>query len=151
MAGFELQTAKYFVTEEPERDVANAAAQEQTAEPSAEVAFRPASRLEQAAAWTGVAVAGLVVICLALVAVPMITGIKLPKGTSPVDWWLWFGGAKSEQTFDKFIKDAEAKNQQDFAEMYRKSPMYQFQGIQPIDMNKLQGIQQFNNQPQRRR
>ncbi len=93
----------------------------------------------------GVGAAGLVVVCLALIALPMVTGIKLPKSASPIDWFLWFGGGKSDQTFEKFVKDTAKKNPLDLEEKHRQSPMYQFQGMQPINVNQMQGMQ-FNGQ-----
>ena len=141
MPEIELQTAKFFEQQNEEQSMGGG-----TAGGSPAAGSTPATRVktaswEKVAAWMGVGVAGVAVICLALVAVPMVTGIKLPKSTSPLNWWLWFGGAKSDQTFEKFIKDTEAKNQQEWAELYRKSPVYQFQGIQPLDLNQMQGMQ----------
>ncbi len=45
-----------------------------------------------------------------LVAVPMVLGIKRPKSTNPIDLMLWLGGAKSDQTFETFLKDTAQKN-----------------------------------------
>lgn len=146
MSGFELQTAKYMgSTSEPIES-------EDAAEINSFQENRsPTSRLEKAAGWVGVGVAGLVVVCLALIAIPKLTGFKMPKAASPVDWFLWLGGAKSDQTFEKYLTDSAKKNQQEWEERYRQSPMYQFKGMGPIDVNKLQGIQQFNDIPQQRR
>jgi hypothetical protein len=142
MSGFELQTAKYLgSTAEP---IESEEALE--ANPVAEKGSSP-SGLEKAAGWIGVGAAGMVVLCLVLIAIPKVTGIKLPKAASPLDWMLWFGGAESDQTFNKFLKDSAAKNQQEWDERYRQSPMYQFQGMKPIDLNTMQGVQ-FNGQGQ---
>jgi hypothetical protein len=145
MSRFELQTAKYLgSTAEPiEREEAL------EANPVAEKGSSP-SRLEKTAGWIGVGAAGLVVLCLALIAIPKVTGINLPKGASPVDWFLWFGGAEKDQTFNKYLKDSAAKNQQEWDERYRQSPMYKFQGMKPIDLNTMQGVQlQGQMQPRR--
>ncbi len=40
---------------------------------------------------------------------------------------LRFGGARADQTFEQFIRESEISQQQDFEELYRKSPMYQFE------------------------
>ncbi|HEY2761097.1 MAG TPA: hypothetical protein VGI75_10145, partial [Pirellulales bacterium] len=105
-----------------------------------------AAAWEKAAAWIGVGAAGLAVLCLALIAAPYVTGVKLPKSASPVDWWLWIGGAKSDETFEKFVRDTATKNQIDWEEKYKQSPVYQFKGIQPMDLNRMPGMQ-FNSQP----
>jgi hypothetical protein len=143
MSGVELKTAKYFETQNGENEQLGAHPPEADSTPATPLR---AGTWEKAAAWVGVGVAGLVVVCLALIAVPMLTGIKMPKAASPIDWWLWLGGAKSDQTFEKFVRDTATKSRQDWDEKYRQSPMYQFQGIQPIDLNRMQGIQ-VNPQP----
>jgi hypothetical protein len=139
MSGVELKTAKYFETQD-ELGFEDPASMDDDGLPRARTAS-----WEKAAAWIGVGAAGLVVVCLALIALPYVTGIKLPKAASPIDWWLWLGGAKSDQTFEKFVRDTATKNQNDWDEKYRQSPIYQFKGIQPIDLNRMQGMQ-FNGQ-----
>jgi hypothetical protein len=142
MSGVELKTTKYFEVPQDDRDGGSGAA---TACSSESPPLRTAS-WEKAAAWIGVGAVGLVVLCLALIAVPMVTGIKLPKSVSPIDWWLWFGGAKSGQTFEKFVRDTATKNQQEWDEKYRQSPMYQFKGIQGADLIQTPAYK-FDSQP----
>jgi hypothetical protein len=145
MPEIELKTAKFFEQQnEPrsESEVMNAGDSGTPGLTSATLS--KTASWEKVAAWMGVGAAGLVVVCLALIAVPTVTGIKLPKGSNPIDWMLWFGGAKPDQTFEKALRDSAARTQQEWDARYRESPMSQFKGIQPIDLNKMQGIQQFN-------
>jgi hypothetical protein len=142
MSGIELKTAKFFEAADEEGRQLGAHPSEAGSTPGSQ---SRTTSWETAAAWIGVGAAGLVVICLALIAVPMLTGIKLPKPANVMDWWLWFGGAKSDQTFDKALRDSAAATQREWEEKYKQSPMYQFKGIQPIDLNTMQGMQ-FNGQ-----
>jgi hypothetical protein len=59
------------------------------------------------------------------------------KSTSPIDWLLWFGGAKPDQTFEKYIKDTTEKNQREWDEKYRDSPASKL-GQGGIDWSKMQ-------------
>ncbi len=149
MPDVELQSAKFF-QQQNEPQVESGAGDSSDVSGLSEVAASKPVAWEKVAAWMGVGASGLVVVCLALIAVPMVTGIKLPKSASPIDWFLWFGGGKSDQTFEKFVKDTAKKNPLDWEEKYRQSPMYQFQGAQPINVNQVQGMQ-FNGQTQGRR
>ena len=144
MSGIELQTAKYFKSEVEEPDSGDAAGNEAATERESgtDVGSGPrTSGWESAAGWIGVGVAAVAVACVAIVAVPMLSGIKRPKSTSPIDLMLWLGGAKSDQTFETFLKDTATKNQIDWGEKNRQSPMYPFKGIAPIDLNTMQGMQ----------
>jgi len=141
MPGIELKTAKFFEAADEEGQQLGA----HLSEADSNAATQSRTTSWEAAAWIGVGAAGLVVICLALIAVPMLTGIKLPKSANVMDWWLWFGGAKSDQTFEKALRDSAAATQREWEEKYKQSPMYQFKGIQPIDLNTMQGMQ-FNGQ-----
>ena len=144
MPEIELKTAKLFEQQnEPTTETGAANGGDSSGTQAKTAAW------EKAAAWTGVVALGLVVMCLALIVVPTVTGIKLPKAASPMDWWLWLGGAKSDQTFEKFVRDTATKNQVDWDAKYRQSPMYQFKGIQPIQLNQSPGGQ-FGLQPGRR-
>jgi hypothetical protein len=50
---------------------------------------------------------------------------RAKESTHPIDWLLWFGGAKDDQTFEKFVNDAIEESQRDFEEQMRSSPAYQ--------------------------
>jgi hypothetical protein len=139
MSKIELKTAKLF--EAADGDTIAGFVSSSGADSTPATPLR-AGTWEKAAAWVGVG-AGLVVVCLALIAVPMLTGIKMPKAASPIDWWLWLGGAKEGQTFEKFVKDTAKRQDNWWDTNYKQSPMYQFQGIQPMDLNRMQGVQ-FN-------
>lgn len=71
-------------------------------------------------------------ICVTILAIGFVksardrVSARAKKATSPVDWLLWFGGAKEDQTFDKFLKDSSEKSQREWEERYRQSPAYQF-------------------------
>jgi hypothetical protein len=75
--------------------------------------------------------AGLVVV-IAIMALGYFNSAKdsvsarAKKSNSPIDWLLWFGGAKQDQTFEKYIRDTTAKSQEEWDERYRNSPMSQF-------------------------
>jgi hypothetical protein len=152
MPDVELKTAKFFQQQnEPQEEAEVGDPENCCSAPSvSEGNSSKTASWEKVAAWMGVGAAGVVVVCLALIAVPMVTGIKLPKSASPIDWFLWLGGAKADQTFEKALRDSAARNQQEWDAKYRESPMSQFKGIQPIDINKMQGMQ-FNGPSQPRR
>ncbi len=142
MPEIELKTAKFF-EQQNERQIETGGMNVGDSDAPGLTPAAPSKTAawEKVAAWMGVGAAGLVVVCLTLIAVPMVTGIKLPKSASPIDWWLWFGGAKSDQTFEKFVKDTAKKNPLDLEEKDRQSPAYQFQGMEPIHLNPMQGMQ----------
>jgi hypothetical protein len=145
MSGIELKTAKYFESPEDELTATSGT----TTDQSSSLRESSTASWERVTKWISLGAAGLVILCLVLVAVPYVTGIRLPKSASPMDWWLWFGGAKSDQTFEKFVRDTATKNPMDWDEKYRQSPMYQFKGIQPLNLNQMPGGQ-LNSQPSHR-
>ena len=145
MSGIELKTAKYLESPEDELTATSGT----TTNQSSSLRESSTASWERVTKWISLVAAGLVILCLVLVAVPYMTGIRLPKSASPMDWWLWFGGAKSDQTFEKFVRDTATKNQMDWDEKYRQSPTYQFKAIQPLNLNQMPGGQ-FNSQPSHR-
>jgi hypothetical protein len=69
---------------------------------------------------------------------------RAKKSTHPIDWLLWFGGAKEDQTFEKFVKDNSAKSKQEWDEKYRNSPAYQ---VDPEQMDWRRGQWKFAPAP----
>jgi hypothetical protein len=49
---------------------------------------------------------------------------RAEKSTHPIDWLLWFGGAKEDETFEKFVTDTIEKNQAEWDEILRESPAF---------------------------
>jgi len=86
--------------------------------------------LERISSWIGVIAAVAVVVCLAVLAIPYLASARSGKATNPLDWWLRFGGAQSDQTFEKFLRDRSSDYQREWDENYRKSPMYKFDSDQ---------------------
>ena len=85
-------------------------------------------------------VGGAAVVCVLGLAIPYLSQLKKDKPTNVFDWWLRFGGAKTDQTFDKFLRDTAESNERQWDEMYRNSPVYN------LDTS---GMHQFNqNQSQ---
>ena len=122
MSNSNLTTARYF---EP------SAAGAEGVSAATESALRqdPAGRgWERATSYMTAAVGVALVIGLAALAVPYVTGASKPasasakKKTYPIDWLLRFGGAKKGQTFEKFIQDSTNRNDLDWEQMYRDSP-----------------------------
>ena len=63
---------------------------------------------------------------------------RAKHSTHPIDWLLWFGGAKPDQTFEKFVKDTTAKSQREWDEKYRNSPAFQTE-FEGVDWSRRQG------------
>jgi hypothetical protein len=116
------------------------------AEAEAQVATHPeASALgawAQASSWISVVVAGAVIACVTVLAIPYLTAARSQKATHPIDWFLWFGGARSDQTFEKYLRDSSEAYRREWEESYRKSPAFQldrdytnwqFEPIPPIE------------------
>ena len=141
MSETKLQSAAFFQEFEE-----HLAATSEAGEPTSHAAASTI-RLERIALWISRGAAGAVAICVTILAVSFIAGIQLPKAISPMDWWLRFGGAKPDQSFQKFINDAVSKNQVDFAESYRKSPMYQLEQSQNFQLNPQMINGQFQHSP----
>src|SRR5215813_4357032 len=64
--------------------------------------------------WLSVGVGGLLVICVAVLAVPYITGLHGARSGNPVDWMLWLGGAKSDQTLNNYLLKSSTDMQSQF-------------------------------------
>jgi len=100
------------------------------AEPSVDetCADRPSKGqgLQRATTWISIIVGAAAVICIVALAVPYLSEVNAKKPTNVLDWWLRFGGAKPDQTFERFLQDSMEENQRQWEEMYRNSPAYQF-------------------------
>jgi hypothetical protein len=99
---------------------------------------------QRAATWMSLMLGAAVVVCIAGIAISSLAGLKLPKSAYLIDWWLWFGGAKTDQTFEKFVRDASTKNQDNWDELYRQSPAYQLKDLQGVQFNQSP---MFNQSP----
>jgi len=83
------------------------------------------------------------VVAITFVAVRYITAARdslsarSKKSTHPIDWLLWFGGAKKDQTFEKYLRESAEKSQREWDEKYRESPAYQLRQ-QPVDWSNMQ-------------
>jgi hypothetical protein len=120
MADVELATAKYVQQAEQAR--AEAAA----AQPAPTPAPRRPRTWEHAASYVSIVAAGAVLICVAAIAVPVLTSDAPKKQSNPIDLILRFGGAKSDQTFEKFLNDSIETSQREFEEKFRNSPAFEF-------------------------
>jgi hypothetical protein len=123
MSQSELTTAKYFQQIEVRRSTAIA---EQIDHPRKE--RRTATDAwAKASSWISLIGGGAIAVVLIVFAVGYFAGDGSKKKTYPIDWFLRLGGAKSGQTFEKFVRDTAATNKLNWDEQYRKSPMYQFE------------------------
>jgi hypothetical protein len=95
--------------------------------------------LAQVSRWMSWIAGGAVVLCLMVFATGYFAGNGSKKKTYPVDWLLRLGGAQSDQTFEKFVRNAATSKGIDWEEQFKKSPMYQFENSQTplIDPQKL--------------
>jgi hypothetical protein len=105
------------------------------------------TRWERIALWISRGTAAAVAVCVTALAVSFFAGIHLPKTLNPMDWWLRFGGAKPDQTFQQFIRDASARNQLDMDKNFRKSQLYQFEQSPNFQLNPQMTNWQFQSSP----
>jgi hypothetical protein len=137
MSESQLITTKYLQQAEEAR-AATSAAQSETVEELHE----PRTSTDawaKASSWISLIGGGAVAVCLLVFAAGYFIGDGTKKKTYPIDWFLRLGGAKSDQTFEKFVRDSAINSKVDWDEQYRKSPMYQFENSQTplIDPQKL--------------
>ncbi len=130
-----LSSAKYFQQAEEARE---AAVVVNSPEPVPQ-RYTGTDTLAQVSRWMSWIAGGAVVLCLMVFATGYFAGDGSKKRTNPIDWFLRFGGAKSDQSFEKFIRNTATMKTIDWDEQYRKSPMYQFEHSQVplIDPQKL--------------
>jgi hypothetical protein len=75
---------------------------------------------------------------------------RAKKSNNAIDWLLWFGGAKQDQTFERYLRDTTEKSREEWEEQYRKSPISQF-SREGIDWSKARSdfklAPAFSSQP----
>jgi hypothetical protein len=102
----------------------------------------PVETWQRVTSWVSAIAALAAAICLIGVGVPYISSAISDRPKSPIDWWLRLGGAKSDQTFEKFVRNAATAPQFDFDEMYKKSPVYN------LDKTPMMQLNNWPTQPQ---
>ena len=125
----ELKSAQYFQTSSD----SPVALESEPTEPIAPKRS-PVETWQRVTSYTSAVAALALATCLIAVGIPYITSALSGRPKNPIDWMLRLGGAKSNQTFEKFVRDAATTPALDFDEMYKKSPMYQFKD-NPIQFN----------------
>jgi anti-sigma-K factor RskA len=125
----QLSSTKYLEAAASAADAA-AVAQEHddTPAPEASTAIHRTAFWERTASWTSLVAGVAVVSAVGVLAFPYLKSFSQRKPTNPIDLMLRFGGASRDQTFEKFIRDTATAEQQDWEELYRKSPAYQLNG-----------------------
>jgi hypothetical protein len=88
-------------------------------------------------------VGGAAVICVLALAIPYLSQLHKDRPTNVLDFWLRLGGARSDQTFERFLQDSIESNQSEFEEMYRNSPAYQLNNSPMYQFNQNQTQWQF--------
>jgi hypothetical protein len=141
----ELTTAKYFNDPQPPQQPGLT----DTPEPAAS---QPSSAgiLAAANSYLTLVVAAGFLICVTIVAFPDLKSAWSERPKNVLDLWLRFGGAKPDQTFEKFIIERTEADQRQWAEMYKNSPAYQLKDIPTFNLDSKQFNWQLN-QPQRRK
>jgi hypothetical protein len=118
----DLSSAKYLAQAEEARAAALAT---ELNDNSAQLPGTSATTLEQMTKWVSL-VAGLaLVVSIVVLAVPYLSALRSPKPSNPIDMMLRLGGAHSDQTFEKYLRESAAANQREWEERYRDSPAYQ--------------------------
>jgi hypothetical protein len=135
MGQSELTTAKYFEQAEQERATAANAVATDTESP------KTAEKWARAYSWISAGIALAIIACVTALAIPYLTGVGSWQRKNPIDWLLWLGGARSDQTFEKYIRDSAAANQREWDDRYRESPAFQFDStqfrLQPLDSQQM--------------
>lgn len=80
--------------------------------------------MQRVTTWISVFVGAAAVACIVALAVPYLSEANAHKPTNVLDWWLRFGGAKPDQTFERFLEDRMDASQREWEEAYRNSPAY---------------------------
>jgi len=99
--------------------------------------YRPAKgqALQRATTLLSIFVGAAAVACALGLAIPYLSQLNSEKPTNVLDWWLRLGGAKSDQTFEKFVRDTAESNQRQWDELYRNSPAYKFNSSAGFQLN----------------
>ncbi len=130
MAEQDLMTAKYFQS----NDEASTSGAATTTDEAPRAQTTPIAACARASRWIS-AVAGVALMaCLIGLAIPYLKSAASTKANSPVDWLVrTFTGRSSDQVVQQWLRDRGEANKQQWDEMYRKSPIYQFEQSKPID------------------
>jgi hypothetical protein len=76
--------------------------------------------------WISIAAGAMVVICGAVLAYPYLTAPKSKKPTNAFDMFLRFGGAKEDQTFEKWLTDSLEASEGEWDKIQSESPAFKF-------------------------
>ncbi|HEY2761461.1 MAG TPA: hypothetical protein VGI75_11980 [Pirellulales bacterium] len=136
MPPIELKSAQYLSSESHGDAPAQPAFELSNPHPSAQF-----ESWHRAAKWISFGVAGTVIVCVIAFTSARMAGIHFPKSHYPIDWWIWLCGGSSDQTFEKFVKNAATSNTIDWDEQYRKSPAYQLKDMPVYQFNQAPGVQ----------
>ena len=77
----------------------------------------------RASQWTSLVVAGALIVCIAVIAIPYLTASGSWKAGNSIDWLLRMGGARSDQTFERYLRESSEKSQREWEERSRNSPI----------------------------
>ena len=122
-----LSTAKYLTQNDEPDDVSpEDGSPELSAPPAARGLEHITSRLSWIIGGAG-AVCALILILSWFGLARDRVNARAEKSTSAIDWFLWFGGAKEDETFEKFVTDTIEKNQTEWEEILRESPAFNFE------------------------
>jgi hypothetical protein len=121
MAEVELASSKYLQQAEQARAEAAAAAPPPSPEPP-----KKKSGWENAASYTSVIAGAAGLICVVAIAIPIINSAASHRPKNAIDMMLRFGGAKEDQTFEKFLQNTVEATQRDFEEQFSNSPDFEF-------------------------
>jgi hypothetical protein len=128
MADRELLTAKYFKPDEGVPSTRDDLAIQESPPPQAS----PLAAWVRASRWISAIAGAAVVACVIVLVVPSLRSALSIKATSPIDWLIRLGGGRSDQIFEKAIRDRSEANQREWQESYRKST-YQLDPTKPIE------------------
>jgi hypothetical protein len=121
MAEVELSSSKYFQQAEQARAEAAGAAPPPPPQPP-----KKKGGWENAASYTSVIAGAAALICVVAIAIPIINSAASHRPKNAIDMMLRFGGAKEDETFEKFLKNTVEATQRDFEEQFRNSPGFEF-------------------------
>ena len=93
-----MQSEAYF-------DQANSATLESDSAAADEYRPRKGQSLQRATTLISFFIGAAAVACVLGLAIPYLSQLNSEKPTNVLDWWLRLGGAKPDQTFEKFLHD----------------------------------------------
>jgi hypothetical protein len=120
MAEVELSSSKYFQQAEQARAEAAAAAPPPPSSPKKKGGW------ENAASYTSLIAGAAGLICVVAIAIPVINSAASHRPKNAIDMMLRFGGAKEDETFEKFLKNTVESTQREIEEQLRNSPGMEF-------------------------